>query len=88
MKYENKTNEELIEILEERDEEIEQLESRNDDLENEVDTLSSDLSSLEAEMVHSDDEEGIAEKAFNAGFEAKSENQFQAWLNYKVEARL
>lgn len=88
--YENKTNEELIELLEAKDEEIQQqqehdqsieeLEDENRDLQNVIDDYNSSLS----------DREEVSEAAFDAGYEAK-ENQLpklKAWLNYKIGARI
>lgn len=88
--YENKTNEELIELLEARDEELEQieehdqsieeLEDENRDLQNIIDDYNSSLS----------DREEVSEAAFDAGYEAKEnkEAKMKAWLNYKIGARL
>ena len=88
--YENKTNEELIELLESKDEEIEQfeehdqtveeLEDENRDLQNIIDDYNSSLS----------DREEVSEAAFDAGYEAKENNEakMKAWLNYKIGARL
>lgn len=88
--YENKTNEELIELLEARDEELEQIEEHdqsieeaedeNRDLQNIIDDYNSSLS----------DREEVSEAAFDAGYEAKENNEakMKAWLNYKIGARL
>lgn len=92
--YENKTNEELIELLEARDEELEQIEEQieehdqsieevedeNRDLQNIIDDYNSSLS----------DREEVSEAAFDAGYEAKENNEakMKAWLNYKIGARL
>jgi hypothetical protein len=89
-KYENKTNEELIELLEAKDEEIsefeehdqsiEELEDENRDLQNVIDDFNSSLS----------DREEVSELAFNAGYEAKESNQplLKSWLNFKIRARI
>jgi len=88
--YENKTNEELIELLEARDKKLEQieendqsieeLEDENRDLQNIIDDYNSSLS----------DREKVSEAAFDAGYEAKENNEakMKAWLNYKIGARL
>ena len=88
--YENKTNEELIELLEAKDEEIEELEANEQncsDLEEENATLQSQIEDYDESLC---DREEVSELAFNAGYEAKENNQDQlrGWLNYKVGARL
>ena len=85
-----KTNEELIELLEERDEEIEELESCTshiDDLEDEIATLTSEINDYDESLSC---REEVSEKAFYAGYNTikKPENSIKAWLNFKVENRL
>ena len=88
--YENKTNEELIELLESKDEEIEQfeenhqsiedLESDNQDLQNVIDDYNSSLS----------DREEVSEAAFKSGHKSGLDNEalLKSWLNYKIGARI
>ena len=90
MEYENKTNEELIELLEARDEKINELEEyeqscddlqdENRDLQNIVDEYDSAVS----------DREKVSEFAFNAGYKAKENNEehLRGWLNFKIGARI
>ena len=88
--YENKTNDELIELLEAKDEKIsefeehdqtiDELEDENRDLQNIIDDFNGSLS----------DREEVSEFAFNAGYEAKESNQplLKSWLNFKIGARI
>ena len=92
MGYENKTNEELIELLEQRDEELEEYEMKVGDIECERDSAYDDLSVLHE--LEDFDKESFAEKAFDRGVEAGQNFKhdktkiMKAWLNYKIEARL
>jgi len=94
MSYENKTIEELIGLLEERDESIESLqeelqcaESSLSDANDTVDDLAIDNSILEDWR---EDKEEIVKKAFDAGYNTikKPMNDLKAWLNYKIGERL
>ena len=88
--YENKTNEELIELLEAKDEQIcdfeeneqhcSDLEDENRDLQNVIDDFNSALS----------DREEVSEAAFFAGHnDGLNGNQaLKSWLNYKIGARI
>lgn len=84
--YENKSVDELIELLEDRDMKIEELEQEVEEGECVMTDLRFELSQVEEE----DEPEDIAERAFDAGFNAGTglENQMKSWLNYKIEARL
>lgn len=79
-KHENKTKEELIDVIDE-------LEQSNDDLRDEIKNISVDASDYDTAILQL---ETIAEKSFYAGYNVikKPNNQTKAWLNYKVEARL
>ena len=88
--YENKTNEELIDLLEVRDERIGELEENEqsiDDLEDENRDLQNIVNEYDSAV---SDREKVSEVAFNAGYQAKENNQAQlkAWLNYKIGARI
>lgn len=100
MHYDNKTNEELIELLEERDEKIEEMdcyEAQVDDLEAEVGQLTDEINSYDVSL---SDREEVSEKAFNAGYNngfgdchdndrAKPmKGNLKHWLNFKMENRL
>ena len=80
MNYENKTNEELTELLEERDQSIE-------DLNDEITSDAEDAKDYDRAIK---DLSTIAEKSFYAGYNTikKPMNDLKAWLNYKMEARL
>lgn len=87
MSYENKTNEELIELLEEKDREIENQKDRIEDLKTDCKDYRiqvSDYKDLEEER------ESITEHAFNAGYDSccTGSEQLRGWLNYKMEVRL
>ena len=90
MDYENKTNEELIEILACKDEEIYDLQSElqtEEDLIDEVSALESQIEDHNDALV---DREVVSEVAFAAGHEAgtKGSELMRAWLNHKIEARI
>ena len=87
MSYENKTNEELIELLEEKDEEVQELESRASDSEDELNELRVDNSILEE---FREDKEEFAKSAFDSGYDSgfNKDHQLKAWLNYKIGERL
>ena len=93
--YSGKTSEELIELLEARDEEIEELECKAqsiEDLEDEIRTLSNEIAEHDESL---SDREEVSEKAFNAGYDACDSDckgsyigKLKRWLNFKMEARL
>lgn len=88
--YKNKTNEELIDLLEAKDEEIEELEANEqsiDDLEDENRDLQAIINEHDESL---GDREEVSELAFDAGYEAKENNepQLKAWLNFKIGARI
>ena len=90
MNYENKTNEELIEILEEKDSQIYTLEcdaQDSSDLEDEVSELNNQAEEYNTAL---SDRETVSESAFTAGHEAgtKGLELMRAWLNHKIEARI
>ena len=88
--YENKTIEELIDLLEGQDDKIEELEQEVDEVKAELSDTYDSLSELYE--IEDFDKESFAEKAFNAGFECADSDgsltKFKGWLNYKMEARL
>jgi len=89
MSYENKTIEELIELLEEKDEEIQQLECKADDLEMEQADYVSEIESITEYSMDKHEQEELAEKSFYAGLDSNSNiTPLKAWLNYKIEERL
>jgi len=90
MEYENKTNKELIELLESKDEELSEYEESAqtiDELSEEI----SDYESRESEYNESlADRESVSELAFDAGHAAGANNSpvVKSCLNYKIEAKL
>jgi len=90
MQYENKTIEELIDLLEAKDEEINELEESEQNIEelsDEVSELQNQIDDFNSSM---GDREQVSEKAFNAGYDACRVGgaQLKSWLNYKIEERL
>ena len=88
MTYENKTNEELIELLEEKDEEIQQLECKADDLEMEQADYVNEIESMTECSIDKQEQEELAEKSFYAGLYSSRNltlTPLKAWLNYKME---
>jgi len=94
MNYENKTIEELLEILEDKDEIIDDLQCDLQAKESDYDDVASENGELSAEMSRIQEfdieKEPFAEKVFNAGYLAgkNGEELLRAWLNQKIEARL
>ncbi len=81
MSYENKTNEELIELLEERDQSV-------SDLQEEISDSESDSRDYDAAILKLST---IAESSFYAGIESSRNitlTPIKAWLNYKIGERL
>ena len=81
--YSNKSNEELIELLEE-------LNQANHDLKTEVRDSAIDSRDYDRAILQL---ETVAEKSFYAGFECGINKEIvmtkmKAWLNYKMEARI
>jgi len=86
----DKSKEELIELLEERDNKI-------DELKQEIETNSDDYMFNTAELNemysgHLDKREleELTEKTYAAGYQAKENNEpkLKSWLNYKIGARI
>ncbi len=91
MNYENKTNEELIDLLDERDEEIEVLEQ----CKMEIDALEDEVTLRQSQIDEHDESlscrEEVSEKAYYAGFNDANNttlSNIKGWLNFKVENRL
>jgi len=92
MSYENKTIEELIELLEERDgdindktERLEQLQAEYKDLESSASNLESEISDLRNE------DQSMIERAFYYGLDSASiltMSPLKSWLTFKMENRL
>jgi len=79
MQYENKTNEDLIELLEERDQLI-------DDFHDEIASDAADAKDYDRAIK---DLSTIAEKSFYAGRDSDSNSTpIKAWLNYKIGERI
>jgi len=81
MKYENKTNEELIELLEERDQKAEELSSE----------LKEAIQAVAFTSYCEVDSSENIEKSFYAGLESSrnlTQTPLKAWLNFKMENRL
>ena len=78
---------ESIESIDELNDDISQKDCEIEDLQVGSADLLEDNEQYESAVV---DEEGVAEKAFNAGFEAneKGESLIRSWLNHKIEVRL
>lgn len=77
--YENKTNEELIELLEE-------LNQSNEDLREEITNTASDNNDYDLAILQL---ETIAEKSFYAGRDSNLNlTPLKAWLDHKVGERL
>mgnify|MGYP003637413969 CR=1 FL=1 len=88
--YENKTNEELIELLEAKDEEISEFEESDQSIE-ELMSENQDLQNIVNEYDESlSDREEVSELAFNAGYDAccTGSEQLRGWLNFKIGARI
>ena len=88
--YENKTNEELIELLEAKDEiigELEENEQSCSDLESENADLQKIVNDYDESLC---DREEVSELAFNAGYDAchTGSEQLRGWLNFKIGARI
>ena len=78
-KYENKTNEELIELLEEENQ-------SNEDLRDEIKSISSDNNDYDVAILEL---ATIAEKSFYAGRDSDLQSTpLKAWLNYKIGERI
>lgn len=91
MEYENKTNEELIELLEAKDEEINILQENEQNAQELTDEISDYESQVEEHNEALADREQVSEKAYYAGFDdAKNEklSSIKGWLNFKVEQRI
>tara|TARA_R110000772_G_scaffold45257_1_gene103812 strand:+ start:61 stop:300 length:240 start_codon:yes stop_codon:yes gene_type:complete len=79
MNYENKTNEELIELLEEENQ-------SNEDLRYEIKSISSDNNDYDVAILEL---ATIAEKSFYAGRDSDLQSTpLKAWLNYKIGERI
>lgn len=80
MHYDDLSKDDLIELLEERDQSIE-------DLNDEIESNTSDNKDYDRAIM---DLSTIAEKSFYAGYRTinKPMNDLKAWLNYKMEERL
>jgi len=90
MEYENKTNEELIDLLEAKDEEINTLQENEQSIDDLVDEIRDYENQQEAYNDALVDRERVSEKAFYAGYDAykPDDSKVKAWLNYKIEARI
>ena len=81
----SKTKEELIDIINEKNDEIEELQQ---DLEGKND----DIESLECEIRYVDivDLELISKSSFDSGYLSgvNGDSQLKAWLNHKIGARI
>jgi len=82
--YDNKTNEQLVELLEERDQKIEEVEQSLTEEQESLVSAYNDLSRLHE--IDDFDESAFAEKAFYAGFTEGSRtlDALKPWLNYKI----
>ena len=86
----SKTKEELIDIINEKNDEIEELqqdlEGKNDDIE----SLECEIRDLEGESVDIVDLELISKSSFDSGYLSgvKGDSQLKAWLNHKIGARI
>lgn len=83
----SKSVDELITMIEELNDELDEKKQEIEELEMEVEEASSDVENYEESSI---DEEGVAEAAFNAGYDANERGELcmRAWLNYKIEARI
>lgn len=94
MNYENKTEEELISILDERDENIETLCEEIDSLQQDNEELSEEVSIISTELSlfreFEEEKEEFANNAFDSGFDSgvNGEQKLKSWLNFKIGARL
>jgi len=83
-----------LEKIESLENDIEKLSTTNDELSQTIDELKGEAADRVSEVneLHeaSFDVEEVAEKAFNAGFEAceNKEAVMRSWLNYKIGARI
>ncbi len=92
MSYEDKTKEELIDLLDIKDDEIETLERDRSDYEaseEEVESLNHEVCELRDDI---SDKLELIEKAFYAGgncaISMRYSTPLKAWLNYKIGERL
>ncbi|NRA79367.1 MAG: hypothetical protein HRU18_14260 [Pseudoalteromonas sp.] len=77
--HENKTNEELIDLIDE-------LKQSNESLRDEIRTASSDNNDYDKAILELST---IAEKSFYAGRDSDLKStQLKSWLNYKMEERI
>ena len=89
--YENKTIEELIDLLEGQDDEIEELKQEANEaeaLQEEVCALQEQIDDFNAAM---GDREEVSEKAYYAGYQCCNDGLMtilKGWLTFKMEARL
>jgi len=86
----NKSKEELIEIIEQLDEKIEELEQEvyeASELEDEVSELQGQLDDVNSALT---DREEVSEKAFYSGYKSGANSEFvlKSWLNFKIEERI
>ena len=89
MEYENKTNEELIELLEAKDDEISELQETEQNIEELTDVISDYQSQEEDYNLALADREQVSEKSFYAGrISDQKLTPLKAWLNHKIEERL
>lgn len=90
MSYGNKSIEELINLLKERDGDIQDKTERLEQLSGEYKVLQRDISMLESTISKKENEDNsIVEKSFYAGLNSNDDlSQLKKWLNFKMENRL
>jgi len=89
MSYDNKTVEELIELLEERDESIVELNHEVEMITDDYDMNTAEINEMYSDSMDKQEQYELASKAFYAGRDSDfNSTPLKAWLNYKVGERL
>ena len=89
MEYTDKTNEELIELLEDKQETINQLEGELEEAKEDAAESFSEMEEVVESSFDIQQQEELAEKSFYAGRESDlSLTPLRAFLIFKLEARL
>jgi len=91
--YSDKTNEQLIELLEERDETIEEKTQEIESKADEYNVIFNELHELHSETMDKIELEEFTKSVFMAGYEAGRSGKtgatpLKCWLNYKMMERM
>lgn len=87
--YENKTIEELIDFLIERDELIVELKQEVETITDDYNETTAETNEMYSDSMDKSEQEELAEKSFYAGRDSNlNSTPLKAWLNYKIGERL